>query len=263
MTSVNQLQNTVQTFINQLNSHEQSQKTGQVGANAAHSSQIPTWLMQDLRNDVKAVLDGTNPDKSVANLLKSLQTLQTYIGRESSRSDGAAKEWPAGKELPSGGVEIIKGKDGQPIVVGPAKQWTGDATMPGEVKLTDEAAMRGVKEWPADKELPSGGVEIIKGKDGQPIVVGPVKQWTGDGEMPGAVSLKGLQSKTSKSLDDKADTVASTLKKLLDGGATGADARRVLADLRSAIQDLVGVGATASDAEQVRKALVNSLQSQA
>lgn len=209
MTSVNQLQNTVQTFINQLNSHEQSQKTGQVGANAAHSSQIPTWLMQDLRNDVKAVLDGTNPDKSVANLLKSLQTLQTYIGRESSRSDGAAKEWPAGKELPS------------------------------------------------------GGVEIIKGKDGQPIVVGPVKQWTGDGEMPGAVSLKGLQSKTSKSLDDKADTVASTLKKLLDGGATGADARRVLADLRSAIQDLVGVGATASDAEQVRKALVNSLQSQA
>lgn len=199
----------MQTFINQLNSHEQSQKTGQVGANAAHSSQIPTWLMQDLRNDVKAVLDGTNPDKSVANLLKSLQTLQTYIGRESSRSDGAAKEWPAGKELPS------------------------------------------------------GGVEIIKGKDGQPIVVGPVKQWTGDGEMPGAVSLKGLQSKTSKSLDDKADTVASTLKKLLDGGATGADARRVLADLRSAIQDLVGVGATASDAEQVRKALVNSLQSQA
>lgn len=209
MTSVNQLQNTVQTFINQLNSHEQSQKTGQVGANAAHSSQIPTWLMQDLRNDVKAVLDGTNPDKSVANLLKSLQTLQTYIGRESSRSDGAAKEWPAGKELPS------------------------------------------------------GGVGIIKGKDGQPIVVGPVKQWTGDGEMPGAVSLTGLQSKTSKSLDDKADTVASTLKKLLDGGATGADARRVLADLRSAIQDLVGVGTTASDAEQVRKALVNSLQSQA
>ena len=261
MTSINQLQNTVQTFIHQLNSHEQSRKTGQVGANAANSSQVPTWLMQDLRNDVKAVLDGANPDKSVANLLKSLQTLQTYIGSESSRSDAAAKEWPAGKGLPSSGTLYVKGDDGQTKKIDLPKHWTGDGEKPGAVKLTDLEAKRGAKEWPADKPLPSGGTHYVKGDDGQPKKVDLAEEWTGEGMMPGAVNLADLQSKTPKSVDEKADTVASTLKTLLDGGATGADAQQVLADLRSAIQDLVGVGATASGAEQVRKALVNSLQS--
>lgn len=229
MTSLNPLnspQTTMQDLYNQLSEQAQSNKPGQLDANVTQRFGLPKGLLQDLRHDLKAVLDGGNPDKAVDNLLKGLQKFQAFVSPEKSGSNTMAKEWPAGKELPSDGIQLVKGKDGQSEQVNMAK------------------------EWPAGKELPSDGTYWVKGEDGKPKQVSSNES-------------QYLESQASGSVQAKSDNVISNLKKFLDASANGENAGQALEAVRGAIEDLVGSGALANNPEQVRKALMESIRANA
>ncbi|MBO0496485.1 hypothetical protein [Pseudomonas sp. Marseille-Q1929] len=277
---------TMQNLYNQLSNLAQSNKPGQPDANVTQRLGLPEGLLQDLRHDLKAVLDGRNPDKAVDNLLKGLQKFQEFVRPEDSGSNKVAKEWPADKEFPSDGIAFVMGKNGQPEQVKMPKEWPADKELPsnamhlvkGKNGQTEQVNMP--KEWPAGKELPSDAMHLVKGKNGQteqvkmakerPAGLGPSRDGIdfvmGKDGKPKQVSpteSQYLKSQASGSLEAKSDNVIANLKKFLDASANGENAGQTLEAVRGAIKDLVGSGALANNPEQVRKALMESIRANA
>ncbi|WP_446438635.1 hypothetical protein, partial [Pseudomonas sp. 910_23] len=131
----------------------------------------------------------------------------------------AAKEWPAGKPLPEGGVHLVKGADGQP------------------------EAVTAAKEWPAGKPLPEGGVHLVKGEDGQPKEV--------DASGVPRSDLANVPS----SVQASADAVISNLVEVLGAQAAGGDISQASAKMRTALDSLFD----RTNPTQVRDALRNSI----
>jgi len=224
MTSLNPLHTTLQNFYNQLSNQVLSNKPGQPEADVAQRLGVPAGLVQDLRNDVKAVIDGHDPEKAVANLLKGLQKLQAFVSPQGLRGNADAKERPAGLEPSRDGIDFVMGKDGHPE----------------QVKMA--------KERPAGQEPSSDGIGFVMGEDGQPKQIS-------------STEAQYLDSQSSGSVQAKSDKVVSYLKQFLEAGATGNNAEQALEGLREAMQNLFDD--VANNPDQVRKALMNSIRSQA
>ncbi|SDL32636.1 hypothetical protein SAMN04490190_4521 [Pseudomonas libanensis] len=185
MTSVNSLQHMLHNQYNLLGNTVPTTKaepnTHNLGLNAN--------LLQNLRVDLGSVANGSNPERALNNLMAGLQQ---FLGS----THAMAQEWPAGKALPEGGVDLVKGEGGQPKVVTPAQEWPAGKALPeggvdlvkgegGQPKMVTPA-----QEWPAGKALPDGGVDLVKGEDGQPKVVTPAQEWPAGKALPdGGVDL--------------------------------------------------------------------------
>ncbi|KFF45421.1 hypothetical protein JH25_16965, partial [Pseudomonas sp. BRG-100] len=153
MSSINQLQTTLQNIYNQVGANVPASKAGLIDHNVLHNLGLSANLLQNLRNDLSAVANGSNPERALNNLMSGLQQI-------SGSTNARAKEWPADKLLPEGGVHLVKGADGQP------------------------EAVTAAKEWPAGKPQPEGGVHLVKGTDGQPEAVTAAKEWPVDKPLP-------------------------------------------------------------------------------
>jgi len=219
MTSINPLQTTHQDPYSQAGANFQNTRTGLTDPNFLHNLGLTANLLQNLSNDLSAVINGSNPERALNNLMVGLQQLLTS-------SNGGAKEWPAGQEMPEGGKSFVKGNDGQPKEVIPAK------------------------EWPAGKEMPEGGKSFVKGNDGQPK------------EFDASEARRRELENSNVTLQASADAVISSLKALLNAQATGGEMSQPAANLRSALE-LLGDPFFANNAEQLRNALRNSINSQA
>ncbi|UEH08065.1 hypothetical protein [Pseudomonas sp. HN8-3] len=189
MSSINQLQTTLQNIYNQVGANVPASKAGLIDHNVLHNLGLSANLLQNLRNDLSAVANGSNPERALNNLMSGLQQI-------SGSTNARAKEWPADKLLPEGGVHLVKGADGQPEAVTAAKEWPAGKPLPeGGVHLVNGAdgqpeAVTAAKEWPVDKPLPEGGVHLVKGADGQPEAVTAAKEWPVDKLLPeGGVHL--------------------------------------------------------------------------
>ena len=214
----------MQNIYNQLSNQVQSTKPGWADADAAQRLGVPAGLVQDLRNDVTAVVDGHDPEKTAANLLKGLQKLQTFVGSQGSYGNADVKELPADLGPDRDGISLVMGKDGRPE----------------QVKMA--------KELPADSGPDRDGISLVMGKDGQP-------------EQISSTEAQRLESQASGSVEAKSDKVVSYLKEFLEAGATGNNAEQALKGLRDAMQHLFDD--IANNPVQVRKALMNSIRSQA
>jgi uncharacterized protein YggU (UPF0235/DUF167 family) len=256
---------------------EPNTRTGQADANALHKLGLSPALLDNLRLDLKAVANGSRPDRALNNVLAGLEHLL--------RSDQArAKEWPAGKGMPEGGKAFVIGEDGKPKEVPLAKERVGgklsedsialvkgEDGKPKEVPLAKErvggklseaslALVKGedgnpkeapvAKKWVGGK-LPEDSIAIVKGEDGNPKEVPAAKEGAGgklpedsiaivkgeDGR-PKEVEASTAQRNEPGNLRSSADAVVSELKALLDAEASGADVTQQLADLRSALKAL-------------------------
>ena len=234
MTTVNPLQSALQNAYSQLNNQVQSNRPGQVEADVMRFFGAPASLLQDLRNDLKAVTDGPNPHRAVDNLLTGLQKLEMFTAGPS-----IATEMPAGREPSIGDKFFVKGENGEPKEVPMAKEMPAGR----EPSVGDKFFVKGengepkeiplAKEMPAGREPSVGDKFFVKGADGQPEEI---------------------------LLDAKADNVILSLKKLLDANATGTDIQQAVATLSSTLQGLTG--AIANDSEKLKAALLNSIRSQ-
>ncbi|KRP42676.1 hypothetical protein TU73_21935 [Pseudomonas libanensis] len=215
MTSVNSLQHMLHNQYNLLGNTVPTTKaepnTHNLGLNAN--------LLQNLRVDLGSVANGSNPERALNNLMAGLQQ---FLGS----THAMAQEWPAGKALPEGGVDLVKGEDGQPKVVTPAQ------------------------EWPAGKALPEGGVDLVKGKDGQPV------------EFEASEAQRNAWENSNSAVQTDANAAISNLKQLLDTQAAGGDISQASAHLRSALQSLFENTSLADGLKQVRDALRESIRSQ-
>ncbi|WP_032803739.1 hypothetical protein [Pseudomonas synxantha] len=206
MNSIN-LQTTLQNLYNQVGAHVPTSKARLIDPNVLHNLGLSANLLQNLRNDLSGVANGSNPERALNNLMSGLKQV-------SGSSNALAKEWPAGKPVPEGGVRLAD--------LG-AQEWPADKPLPeGGVRLADlgakdwpagkplpEGAVRladlGAQEWPADKPLPEGGVRLadLGAKDwpaGKPLPEGAVRladlgaqDWPAGKPLPeGAVRLADL-----------------------------------------------------------------------
>ena len=227
---------------------EPNTRTGQADANALHKLGLSPALLDNLRLDLKAVANGSRPDRALNNVLAGLEHLL--------RSDQArAKEWPAGKGMPEGGKAFVIGEDGKPKEVPLAKERVG-----GKLSEDSIALVKGEdgkpKEVPLAKErvggkLSEASLALVKGEDGNPKEAPVAKKWVGgklpedsiaivkgeDGR-PKEVEASTAQRNEPGNLRSSADAVVSELKALLDAEASGADVTQQLADLRSALKAL-------------------------
>jgi hypothetical protein len=254
MTSLNPLHTTMQNIYNQLSNQVQSTKPGWADADVAQRLGVPAGLVQDLRNDVTAVVDGHDPEKTAANLLKGLQKLQTFVGSQGSYGNADVKELPADLGPDRDGIALVMGKDGRPEQVKMAKELPADSgpdrdgisLVMGKNGQPEQVKM--AKELPADSGPDRDGISLVMGKDGQP-------------EQISSTEAQRLESQASGSVEAKSDKVVSYLKEFLEAGATGNNAEQALKGLRDAMQHLFDD--IANNPVQVRKALMNSIRSQA
>ena len=212
MSSINQLQTTLQNIYNQVGANVPASKAGLIDHNVLHNLGLSANLLQNLRNDLSAVANGSNPERALNNLMSGLQQI-------SGSTNARAKEWPADKLLPEGGVHLVKGADGQP------------------------EAVTAAKEWPVDKPLPEGGVHLVKGEDGQPKEV--------DASGVPRSDLANVPS----SVQASADAVISNLFEVLGVQAAGGDISQASAKMRTALDSLFD----RTNPTQVRDALRNSI----
>lgn len=212
MSSINQLQTTLQNIYNQVGANVPASKAGLIDHNVLHNLGLSANLLQNLRNDLSAVANGSNPERALNNLMSGLQQI-------SGSTNARAKEWPADKLLPEGGVHLVKGADGQP------------------------EAVTAAKEWPVDKPLPEGGVHLVKGEDGQPKEV--------DASGVPRSDLANVPS----SVQASADAVISNLVEVLGVQAAGGDISQASAKMRTALDSLFD----RTNPTQVRDALRNSI----
>ena len=212
MSSINQLQTTLQNIYNQVGANVPASKAGLIDHNVLHNLGLSANLLQNLRNDLSAVANGSNPERALNNLMSGLQQI-------SGSTNARAKEWPADKLLPEGGVHLVKGTDGQP------------------------EAVIAAKEWPVDKPLPEGGVHLVKGEDGQPKEV--------DASGVPRSDLANVPS----SVQASADAVISNLFEVLGVQAAGGDISQASAKMRTALDSLFD----RTNPTQVRDALRNSI----
>ncbi|AZE69741.1 hypothetical protein SAMN05216475_5396 [Pseudomonas synxantha] len=169
MTTVNPLQSALQNAYSQLNNQVQSNRPGQVEADVMRFFGAPASLLQDLRNDLKAVTDGPNPHRAVDNLLTGLQKLEMFTAGPS-----IATEMPAGREPSIGDKFFVKGENGEPKEVPMAKEMpagrepsVGDKFfVKGENGEPKEVPM--AKEMPAGREPSVGDKFFVKGENGEP-----------------------------------------------------------------------------------------------
>ena len=242
MSSINQLQTTLQNIYNQVGANVPASKAGLIDHNVLHNLGLSANLLQNLRNDLSAVANGSNPERALNNLMSGLQQI-------SGSTNARAKEWPADKLLPEGGVHLVKGADGQPEAVTAAKEWPVDKPLPEGgvhlVKGTDgqPEAVIAAKEWPVDKPLPEGGVHLVKGEDGQPKEV--------DASGVPRSDLANVPS----SVQASADAVISNLFEVLGVQAAGGDISQASAKMRTALDSLFD----RTNPTQVRDALRNSI----
>ncbi|MCK3844198.1 hypothetical protein [Pseudomonas sp. W15Feb34] len=272
MSSINQLQTTLQNIYNQVGANVPASKAGLIDHNVLHNLGLSANLLQNLRNDLSAVANGSNPERALNNLMSGLQQI-------SGSTNARAKEWPADKLLPEGGVHLVRGADGQPEAVTAAKEWPVDKPLPeGGVHLVKGAdgqpeAITAAKEWPVDKPLPEGGVHLVKGTDGQPEAVTAAKEWPVDKPLPeGGVHLvKGEDGQPKEvdasgvprsdlanvpsSVQASADAVISNLVEVLGVQAAGGDISQASAKMRTALDSLFD----RTNPTQVRDALRNSI----
>ena len=280
MTSINPLNTTIQNLYNQLSNQVQSNKPGQFDANVTQRLGLPEGLIQNLRNDINAVINGGSPEKAIDNLLKGLQKFQAFVTREHTGNNTIAKEWPAGKELPSNTVKFSELEANNGRV---AKEWpAGEERPSNSVKLSELEANNGrmAKEWPAGEELPSNSVKLseLEANNGRTAEEWPAgKEYPagtqfktlvmGEDGKPREVSSSEMQQHgweiPNSSVQTIADTVVSKLKAFLNAEASGADLGQVSADLRSAVQSLIDNGSLDSNPDGVRDALRKSIQEHA
>ncbi|QOY71178.1 hypothetical protein [Pseudomonas sp. OST1909] len=206
MNSIN-LQTTLQNLYNQVGAHVPTSKARLIDPNVLHNLGLSANLLQNLRNDLSGVANGSNPERALNNLMSGLKQV-------SGSSNALAKEWPAGKPVPEGAVRLAD--------LG-AQEWPADKPLPeGGVRLADlgakdwpagkplpEGAVRladlGAQDWPADKPLPEGGVRLAdlgaqEWPAGKPLPEGAVrladlgaKDWPAGKPLPeGAVRLADL-----------------------------------------------------------------------
>ncbi|NWD25093.1 hypothetical protein HX864_17605 [Pseudomonas yamanorum] len=250
MNSINPLQTPRQDPYSQTSANFQNTRTGLTDPNVLHNLGLNANILQDLRNDLSAVSNGSNPERALNNLMAGLQQLL-------ASSNGGAKEWPAGKELPEGGRSFVKGDDGQPKEVFLAKEWPAGKELPEGGRSFvkgDDGQPKEVfpaKEWPAGKELPEGGKSFVKGNDGQPK------------EFDASQAQRRELENSNVTLQTSADAVISSLKELLGAQAAGGEISQPAANLRSALQLLLGDSSFANNSEQLRNALRNSINSPA
>ena len=248
MTSINPLQTTLHSLYNQIGANLQNTKPLLTSPNVLHDMGLTPNLLQNLRNDLGAVMNRSNPERALDNFMAGLQQLLAF-------SSGGAKEWPADKEMPEGGKFFVKGSDGQPKEVTPAKEWPAGKELPADAKYMDftkgengqPKEVTSAKEWPAGKELPADAkyMDFIKGENGQPK------------EVEASVGQRSL----SLAVQAYTDPVVTSLKALLNAEFAGADIAQVSAELRSALQALFDNAPLASNPDLVRNALRESIRS--
>ena len=196
MTSINPLNTTIQNLYNQLSNQVQSNKPGQFDANVTQRLGLPEGLIQNLRNDINAVINGGSPEKAIDNLLKGLQKFQAFVTRENTGNNTIAKEWPAGKELPSNTVKFSELEANNGRV---AKEWPAGKELPSNsAKLSELEANNGrmAKEWPAGKELPSNSAKLseLEAHNGR-----MAKEWPAGEELPSnSVKLSELEANNGR-----------------------------------------------------------------
>ena len=120
------------------------------------------------------------------------------------------------------------------------------------------------KEMPAGMEPPAGGKSFVKGENGEAKEVTMAKEMPAGMEPPagGTSFVIGADGRPEEiSLDTKADSVVTALKKLLDDDATQTDVKQAVSALSSALQGLTG--AMGNDPEKLKAALLDSIRSQA
>ena len=202
MTTVNPLQSALQNAYSQLNNQVQSNRPGQVEADVMRFFGAPASLLQDLRNDLKAVTDGPNPHRAVDNLLTGLQKLEMFTAGPS-----IATEMPAGREPSIGDKFFVKGENGEPKEVPMAK------------------------EMPAGREPSVGDKFFVKGADGRP------EEILLDAKADNVIlSLKKLldANATGTDIQQAVATLSSTLQGLT--GAIANDSEKLKAALLNSIR---------------------------
>ncbi|WP_043046122.1 hypothetical protein, partial [Pseudomonas fluorescens] len=142
MSSINNLLQTSFQPYNQVGTNVPASKPGPIDHNVLHSLGLSANLLQNLRNDLSAFVNGSNPERALNNLMSGLQQISGVI-------NARAKEWPSDNPMPEGGKYLVKGADGQAKEITPAK------------------------EWPSDKPMPEGGKYLVKGADGQAKEITP------------------------------------------------------------------------------------------
>ena len=261
MSSINPLQTTLQNLYNQIGANVPASKAGMIDHNALHNLGLNANLLQNLRNDLSAVAEGSNPERALNNLMSGLQQL-------SDSTNGRAKEWFSDKPLPEGGKYLVKGENGEPQEITPVKEKLagsepsagGNFFVKGENGELKEITP--AKEKPAGSEPSAGGKFLVKGENGEPQEIIPTKEKLAGSEPSagGKFFVKGESGEFKEiSLAAKADNVISPLKKLLDANATGTDIAQAVAALSPALQGLTG--AMGNDPEKLKAALLNSIRS--
>ena len=244
MNSIN-LQTTLQNLYNQVGAHVPTSKARLIDPNVLHNLGLSANLLQNLRNDLSGVANGSNPERALNNLMSGLKQV-------SGSSNALAKEWPAGKPVPEGGVRLAD--------LG-AQEWPADKPLPeGGVRLADlgakdwpagkplpEGAVRladlGAQDWPADKPLPEGGVHIVKGADGQLH------------EVDASGAPRSDLANVPSSVQTSADAVISNLLGVLGAQAAGGNISQASEKMRAALDSLFD----RTNPTQVRDALRNSI----
>ncbi len=280
MTSINPLQTTLHNLYNQIGANLQNTKPLLTSPNILHDMGLTPNLLQNLRNDLGAVMNRSNPERALDNFMAGLQQLLAF-------SSGGAKEWPADKEMPEGGKFFVKGSDGQPKEVTPAKEWPAGKELPADAKYMDftkgdngqPKEVTSAKEWPAGKELPADAkyMDFTKGDNGQPKEVTSAKEWPAGKELPADAKymdfIKGEngqpkeveasvgQRSLNLAVQAYTDPVVTSLKALLNAEFAGADIAQVSAELRSVLQALFDNAPLASNPDLVRNALRESIRS--
>ena len=265
MNSIN-LQTTLQNLYNQVGAHVPTSKARLIDPNVLHNLGLSANLLQNLRNDLSGVANGSNPERALNNLMSGLKQV-------SGSSNALAKEWPAGKPVPEGGVRLAdlgaqEWPADKPLPEGGvrladlgAKDWPAGKPLPeGAVRLADlgaqdwpagkplpEGAVRladlGAQDWPADKPLPEGGVHIVKGADGQLR------------EVDASGAPRSDLANVPSSVQTSADAVISNLLGVLGAQAAGGNISQASEKMRAALDSLFD----RTNPTQVRDALRNSI----
>ena len=275
MSSINPPQTTLQHLYTQLGNNVQNTKSGPIALNELHNLGFNANLLQNLRNDLSAVVNGSNPERALDNLMGGLQQIL-------ASTNAGATEWPSDKPLPEGGTYTALDKNGQAKEFSPATEWPSDKPLPegGTYTALDKNGQAKeftpATEWPSDKPLPEGGAYTALDKNGQAKEFTPAKEWPSDKPLPDGGKYTALHKDgQAKEIDaseiqrselanfasavrTSADTVISNLKGLLDAQAAGGDISPASADLHSALQSLASL---ASNPAQVRDALRKSIDS--
>ncbi len=175
MSSINPLQTTLQNLYNQIGANVPASKAGMIDHNALHNLGLNANLLQNLRNDLSAVAEGSNPERALNNLMSGLQQL-------SDSTNGRAKEWFSDKPLPEGGKYLVKGENGEPQEITPVKEKLagsepsagGKFFVKGENGEPQE--ITSAKEKLAGSEPSAGGKFFVKGENGEPQEITPAKE---------------------------------------------------------------------------------------